>query len=57
MSAGNRFVNRALFSTPCGVRVEEVDSIDRITDLVTDRAASPETLQPFEAAGLRVITA
>jgi DeoR/GlpR family transcriptional regulator of sugar metabolism len=34
-----------------------VDSIDRITDLVTDRAASPEALQQFEVAGLRVITA
>lgn len=34
-----------------------VDPITRITDLVTDRAASEEILQLFRSAGLRVITA
>lgn len=34
-----------------------VDPIARISDLVTDRAASNEVLQPFRNAGLRVITA
>jgi DeoR/GlpR family transcriptional regulator of sugar metabolism len=34
-----------------------VDPIGRITDLVTDRAASSEILQSFRSAGLRVITA
>jgi DeoR/GlpR family transcriptional regulator of sugar metabolism len=34
-----------------------VSPIARITDLVTDRAASPEVLQTFESAGLHVITA
>lgn len=34
-----------------------VEPIERITDLVTDRAASEELLQAFRAAGLRVVTA
>lgn len=34
-----------------------VTPIARVTDLVTDRAASPETLRGFETAGLRVLTA
>lgn len=34
-----------------------VSPIAQVTDLVTDHGASPEVLQAFDAAGLRVITA
>ena len=34
-----------------------VASIERVTHLVTDRAASPRVLKPFKDAGLKVVTA
>jgi DeoR/GlpR family transcriptional regulator of sugar metabolism len=34
-----------------------VAPIERVTHLVTDRAASPRVLKPFKEAGLKVVTA
>ena len=58
MAAGSRQVVAVAAADKLGTAGPfVVDSINRITDLVTDRAASPEMLQKFESAGLRVITA